>query len=174
MKNNMSRTITLGAISAMGVALLTPPASAAPPNAADLGDLTCSDARTLQVDGVDLPHFPHQVGFVDGKGVVARWMHLFDSGSLTITATAEVFPFDVELWGPTNPGRRTTEPDLLRLVECTISFAGSNTITLTADDIAQLLALGVALDSTYVGAEATIEESGYETLYVDPVQLSRR
>ena len=157
--------------------LLSPPATAAPPNPAPLGTFTCVEGnsiRTLDVSGVNLPRFPHQVGFVGGKAVVGRWMRNVDQGTLNVIAGPhgpEVISFSLDISGPLNPGRQANTPDLSTLTPC-ITGGGPGTSEQFPLDQGSVDQLG--LDDSYVGARVTVTETWSETVWINRVQLSKR
>jgi len=176
---SVHHTITAGlATSALLGAslLLSTPATAAPPNPSPLGTFTCVEGDsiwTIDVAGVNLPRFPHQVGFVGGKAVVGRWMTNVDEGTLNVIEgpnDAEVLAFSFDLSGPLNPGHQASTPDLSRLTAC--STGGSGTTEPFALDQGSADVLG--LDDSYVGALVTVTETWSETVWINPVQLSKR
>ena len=85
------------------------------------GAFTCSDGRTFDITGMPSPRFPIQVGFMDGKGVVARW---FDQsyyakivGPDQVASKAVPFAPD-PFSGPVNKSRRASSLDLSGLATC--------------------------------------------------------
>ena len=155
--------------------LLSPPATAAPPNPAPLGTFTCVEGnsiRTLDVSGVNLPMFPHQVGFVGGKAVVGRWMRNVDQGTLNVidgSHAGEAISFSLDISGPLNPGRQANTPDLSTLTPCSTSGAGTSEFELDPGSVDQL-----GLGDSYVGARVTVTETWSETVWINRVQLSKR
>lgn len=157
--------------------LLSPPATAAPPNPSPLGTFTCVEGNsimTLDVSGVNLPRFPHQVGFVGGKAVVGRWMRNVDEGTLNVIEGpkgAEVIEFSFDISGPLNPGQRASTPDLSTLTPCR-SGGGPGTSEPFLLDSASVDKLG--FDESYSGALVTVTETWSETVWINRVQLSKR
>jgi hypothetical protein len=177
---SVHHTITAGlATSALLGAslLLSTPATAAPPNPSPLGTFTCVEGdsiRTIDVAGVNLPRFPHQVGFVGGKAVVGRWITSVDQGTLNVNDGpngTEVIPFSFNDSGPLNPGRQASTPDLSTLTACSAS-GGPGTSEEFPLDQGSVDNLG--LDNSYVGALVTVTETWSETVWINRVQLSKR
>ncbi|NMM24858.1 MAG: hypothetical protein HHJ11_15465 [Phycicoccus sp.] len=176
---SVQHTITTGlaAGALLGASLLlAPTATAAPPNPYPLGTFTCvegSSSRTLDVSGVNLPRFPRQVGFVGGKAIVGRWMRNVDEGTLNVIEGPngiEDISFSVDFSGPLNPGRQASTPDLSRLTPCSTGGGGiSEQFTLDPGSVDQL-----GLDDNYVGALVTVTDTWSETVWINPVQLSKR
>ena len=142
-----------------------------------LGTFTCVEGnsiRTLDVSGVNLPMFPHQVGFVGGKAVVGRWMSNVDGGTLNVIEgphEGEVISFSLDISGPLNPGRQANTPDLSTLTPCSTG-GGPGTSEQFPLDQGSVDQLG--LDDSYVGALVTVTETWSETVWINRVQLSKR
>lgn len=158
--------------SASAVGLVAAPAAANPQATAPYGTFTCSDGRTVDIFGIAVPRFPTQVGFIGGKGAVARWFGVQDTGAVTILDGAhagEVFAIDNAFTGPANRSRRASPPDLSTLATCTgvedyrYDFA-----------LDQESADFLGLDASYLGAQAHVEGTSSTTVWINAVQLAHR
>ena len=155
-----------------GGAVLAAPASANSQATSPYGTFNCSDGRIVEFFGMPVPHFPTQVGFLDGKGAVARWVATTNTGTLTVLDGAhkgQVIPFDIDEAGPANASRRVSAPDLSTLATCTRSEESSDTF-----QVDQGTADFLGLDSSYIGANVTSKDSFSLTVWVNPVQLAHR
>jgi hypothetical protein len=139
------------------------------------GTFTCSDSRTFEVFGMAVPRFPAQVGFVDGRGIVARWFAGTETGRVTILATGEVIHFAINFEGPLNRSQRVAPLDFANLTSCT--SAGSRPLfgyTLTQWDVDYLGLDRLGLHPPYAGALANIVDYDSTTVWVNPVQFAHR
>lgn len=171
------RTITTciagGAL--LGASLLVaPPALAGNQRATNpYGTFECSDGRTFDIYGMASPRFPIQVGFLDGKGVVGRWMH--ESYSAEIVAPAEIAalanpnPVEEEHEGTLNRSRGQSPADLEGLASCVSSGAGEAQYLITAD-----LASMFGLDDHHIGKTVTIAEEYALTVWINASQVAKR
>ena len=153
--------------------LLATPASANPNATSSLGTFICSDGRTVDVVGMSSPRFPHQVGFVGGKAIVARWIAGQQTASIVFLDGAHAGEppnlVDATFAGPGNEHSRASAPDLSAFASCTTG--GLATYPFTMD---QSTADYLGLDSSYVGANTMITENFSETVWINPLQLSKR
>ena len=167
-------TLTAAAVltAASAVGLGAAPAAANPQATAPYGTFTCSDGRTVDIFGIAVPQFPTQVGFIGGKGAVARWFGVQDIGSVTILDGAhegEVFANDNAFTGPANHSRRASLPDLSMLATCTGTDDYSYHFAMDQESVDFL-----GLDSSYLGAQAHVEGTSSTTVWINPVQLAHR
>jgi hypothetical protein len=170
-RHAITSSLALGALLGASV-LLAGPATANPQATNPYGTFECSDGRTLDIYGMDLPRFPGVVGFIDGKGAAARWFEGEEQVTVTVLDGAhagEVIHADNVYSVPANPGRRTTEPDLSQLATCAVeeSFDYDEVLTETTAGY-------VGLDASYIGATVNFTGTASRTVWVNPVQLSKR
>jgi hypothetical protein len=157
-------------------ALATPSAFAANQQATmPYGTFTCSDGRTFAITGMSAPRFPQLVGFMGGKGVVARWVESSASGTIEVLdgihdgqAIAFSFP---PFSGPANHSRRASAPDLSRLDTCVTEGHDAGEFTLTADDV---MALGLEPGVEYIGAGVRVEQTFMTKVWIQSTQLAAR
>jgi hypothetical protein len=118
------------------------------------------------------PTFPIQVGFMDGKAVVARW---FDqSYSAVVVSPEEVVPLAVRFEpdpysGPANMSRRASTLDLSGLATCTNAGEATNPYVLDAETAAMF-----GLPDSYVGTEVMVREAFNLTVYINARQVAAR
>ncbi|MFC6239732.1 hypothetical protein [Longivirga aurantiaca] len=170
-RHTFASTFAVGAVAGASV-LLAAPASANPQATAAYGTFTCSDGRTFDIFGMDVPRFPSQVGFLGGKGAVARWIASEETVTVTVldgVHANEVIAVDNDYAGAANKGARAPQPDLLRLATCSTSESYNYEDVLTAETAGY-----VGLDASYVGATVNFTGSATRTVWVNPVQLSKR
>lgn len=168
----LTRAGVLAVASAFAFGLMAVPASANPQATAPYGTFTCSDGRTFDVFGIAVPRFPAQVGFVDGRGIVARWFVSSDRGSLTILDgdyAGDVISFDSHVSGPLNHSRRATPLDLANFTSCTSEGSQDYQSVLTQSDIDIL-----GLEAKYLGASARVVDASSTIVWVSPVQFAHR
>jgi hypothetical protein len=161
----------VGAAMSMSV-LLASPASANPQATSPYGTFECSDGRTIDIFGMDLGRFPTQVGFIDGKGAVARWIAIEETVTVTVLDgdhEGEVMVVENDFDAPANKGRRTIQPDLSQLATCAVAESFDYEDVLTEETVAYL-----GLDASYIGATVNFSGSNSRTVWVNPVQLSQR
>jgi hypothetical protein len=96
-----------------------------------------------------------------------------DEGTLNVIDgehAGDVRTFSLDISGPLNPGRRANTPDLSTLTPCSTGGGGtSEEFTLDPGSVDQLV-----LDPSYVGALVTVTDTWSETVWINPVQLSKR
>ena len=168
------RPLAASAALALTLGGLTAPAALAGNHnaTASYGTFTCSDSRTFDITGIATPRFPIHVGFMDGKGVVARW---FDqSYSAKIVLPAEVAddavafapdPFS----GPATMSRRASSPDLSSLATCTSAGEATSPYTLDA-----AMAEMFGLPASSIGTPVMVHEAFSLTVYITTQQVAAR
>lgn len=136
------------------------------------GTFTCTDGRTFDITGMPSPRFPIQVGFMSGRGVVARW---FDqSFRAEIVAPAEVVP-DAEVFAPdpfsgaVNSSRRASTPDLSGLATCSSTQDALSWWVLDAETAAMF-----GLDESFAGTSVEVHEESSLTVYINAKQVAAR
>ncbi len=121
------------------------------------------------------PRFPQLVGFMGGKGVVARWVESSASGTIEVLDgihRGQVIPFSFPpLSGPANQSRRASAPELSRLDSCVTEGHDSGEFTLTADDV---LALGLEPAVGYTGAAVRVDQTFMTKVWITSAQLAAR
>lgn len=141
---------------------------------APYGTFTCSDGRTFDITGMPSPRFPIQVGFMDGKGVVARWFT--QSYRAEIVGPDEVagdaVPFEPDPYaGFANMSRRASSPDLSRLASCTSSGEAMTEHALDAEAVAMF---GLPVSSIDPETEVLVHEVFSLTVYINAKQVAAR
>ncbi len=167
-------TLTAAAMltAASAVGLAAAPAAANPQATAPYGTFACSDGRTVDIFGIAVPQFPTQVGFINGKGAVARWISAEETVTVTVldgVHAGEVIAVDNDYAGAANKGARAPQPDLSQLATCSISESYDYEDVLTEETAGY-----VGLDASYVGATVNFTGSVTRTVWVNPVQLAHR
>lgn len=155
-----------------GSVAVASPAVANSQATAPYGTFTCSDGRTFEIFGMPVLRFPSQVGFINDKGVLARWYAAQESGSVTVLDgphAGEVVPFDNAFSGPINRSRRASQMDLSELATCSAVEQYSYTFTMDQERADYL-----GLDATYVGALVAATGSSTTTVYLNGNQLAHR
>lgn len=171
------RSFATSAALALAVgALATPSALAANQQATTpYGTFECSDGRTFAITGMSTPRFPQLVGFMGGKGVVARWVESSASGTIEVldgTHEGQVIDFSFPPFsGPANQSRRASAPDLSRLATCVTEGHDGGEFTLTADDV---LALGLKPSVEYIGAAVRVDQHFMTKVWINSAQLAAR
>jgi hypothetical protein len=136
------------------------------------GTFECSDGRTFDITGMPSPRFPIQVGFMDGKGVVARW---FDQAfSAKIVAPKEVADVAVAYTpdpfsGPVNRSRRAGALDLSGLATCSSAQDAVSSWELDAETVSLF-----GLDESFSGAVVDVQEVSSLTVYINAKQVAAR
>jgi hypothetical protein len=165
-------SLALALTTAAGVATS---ASANPQATVPLTHLDCANGQSYDVYGVDSNGFLNysSVGITDGKGVAAKWFIGHDTGVLTITHDGQdvALPYD-NTFGSAGgtESRRTPEPDLTRLTECSAA-ADPYTFSGIVD---QGLVDYLGLDPIYLGDPFTVTGTNTFSVYVNSVQLLHR
>ncbi len=133
---------------------------------------TCSDGRTFDITGMPSPRFPIQVGFMDGRGVVARWFDQSFRAEIVapdeVADVAEVFAPD-PFSGAANRSRRASSPDLSGLATCTSAQDAVNTWVLDAETVSLF-----GLDESFIGASVDVHEVSSLTVYINAKQVAAR
>jgi hypothetical protein len=167
-------------VSGLSVALasgagFTTSASANPQATVPLAHLDCANQQSYDVYGVESNGFLNHasVGIIGGKGIAAKWFVGNDTGVLTISHNGGdvAVPYDNTFAsaGGTE-SRRTPEPDLTRLTECSAPGEAYTDGGVLDQDLIDYL----GLDPMYLGDSFTVAGTYTFTVYVNTVQLSHR
>ena len=167
------RLVTSAALALALGAVMAPSALAGNHNAtASYGTFTCSDGRVFDITGMPRPTFPIQVGFMDGKGVVARWFDQTYSAEIVepagVAGVADPFAPD-PFSGPANMSRRASTLDLSSLATCTNSGEATSPYVLDAE-----AATMFGLPDSYIGTAVMVHEVFSLTVYINAKQVAAR
>ena len=136
------------------------------------GTFTCTDGRTFDITGMPSPRFPIQVGFMDGRGVVARWFDQSFRAEIVapekVAAAAEAFAPD-PFSGPANNSRRASTPDLSGLATCTSTQDALSWWMLDAETAGLF-----GLDESFAGTLVEVHEESSLTVYINAKQVAAR
>jgi len=159
----------------LGASVLLSASASAAPAPVSYGFFTCSDGTSAEIFGKDTAHFPINVGFIDAKGVVARWVNEIVTGTFTVVSApdpgliGDVLPVSTDNSGPATNSRRTSPPKLDGLAACSKTEAVVDQGTLTAEDVVYF-----GLDPMYVGATVDVELDDTLTVWINSRQLAAR
>ena len=170
-RRSSTLALALGALLAGSVVVATP-AVANSQATSPYGTFTCSDGRTFDIFGMPVLRFPSQVGFINDKAVVARWLDTLESGSVTVldgVYVGQVIPFENSFSGPINRSRRASLTNLSELASCSTWEQYSYTFVMDEERAGYL-----GLDATYVGALVAATGSSTVTVWINAEQLAHR
>jgi hypothetical protein len=179
---NLLPRVAVSAALALGLGAAAAPAALAGNQQATTpyGTFECSDGSTHEIFGMPSPRFPIQVGFIGGKGVVARWFEsefnvtllaLYDANTEEeLEIPNDVTAAEGQFAGPANMSRRVSQPNLAGLVTCT-KIEENLTYTMPLDQEAVDM---FGLDDSYIDTEVMIEEDSKLTVYINPKQFAAR